>query len=145
MYLIGQLFTMEAVHQHAVPGNMQWNREDMFMKSGHALVAALCSSLIPGVGQIIAGRWRRGWVLLIGTLALLGLALGVWLQGTDVLLDLLVRPSVLLGLLAVNAFVLCVRLFATLDAYRLIAAPSGSARRAWALHRQRRSRTIGML
>jgi hypothetical protein len=93
-----------------------------------ALVAAFLSTLLPGVGQLYLGRRRRGALLLAVSLLVIAVGLRVWLMGSVFLLTLLVRPSVLLALLAVDAALLVFRLFAVLDAYRL-GSPGISARR----------------
>lgn len=101
-----------------------------------ALGAAFISMLAPGTGHLYLGRRRRGVVMLGTTLAVVGGGLRVWLLDPVELLTLLVRPSVLLVLLAVDLLLLAFRLFAVVDAYRLGLAGQapvpGAARR---LHR----------
>jgi len=84
-----------------------------------ALVAALLSCLVPGAGQVYAGRPRRGGLMLLAVLLLGAVAALAWRRlGTD-LVELLVRPEVLLGLLVADAALLALRLLCVADAYRL--------------------------
>ena len=98
------------------------------------LLAALLSAVIPGAGQLYTGRRRRGAAMVAVTTAILALAAALWLQGPVFLLKLLVRPSVLLGLLAANAILLVFRAAAVVDAYRLAvrSRPDGIRRASWA-------------
>jgi len=94
-------------------------------------LAALLSAVVPGAGQVYAGRPARGAAMLAVTAAIFGLAGVLWVQGPLFLLKLLVRPPVLLGLLAANAALLGFRAAAVVDAYRLAArARPGAAFRA---------------
>jgi len=81
-------------------------------------VAALLSMIVPGAGQAFAGAWRRGLVLFalfalaavpVVVLAALPVATAAWL----------VESRLLLAAFAVNLFLLAVRLFAALDAWRI--------------------------
>jgi LCP family protein required for cell wall assembly len=84
-----------------------------------AFVAGLLSTLVPGVGQVYAGRPRRGLVMIVLALAI-GLVVAVaWLQGPVWVLRLLVQPDVLLAFLVANAFVFAFRAHCVLDAYKL--------------------------
>jgi LCP family protein required for cell wall assembly len=84
-----------------------------------AMLAALSSMLVPGLGQLWLGRRRRGALMVSVAVCLAGAALSFWLVGPLVVVRMLVRPEVLLGLFAANAVVLAFRLFAVVDAYRL--------------------------
>jgi len=94
-------------------------------------LAALLSAVVPGAGQLYAGRRVRGAVMVAVTAAIFLLAGVLWVQGPVFLLKLLVRPPVLLGLLAANAVLLGFRAVAVVDAHRLaVRARSLAARRA---------------
>jgi len=94
-------------------------------------LAALLSAVVPGAGQLYAGRRVRGAVMVAVTAAIFLLAGVLWVQGPLFLLRLLVRPPVLLGLLAANAVLLGFRAVAVVDAYRLaVRARPRAARRA---------------
>lgn len=82
------------------------------------LVAGALSAVLPGTGQLYAGRSRRGWTLLAITLGLF--ILGVFWLATDpvAMVKLAFRPAVLRGLLVVNGAVLLWRVWAGYDAYR---------------------------
>lgn len=93
----------------------------------HPLLAAALSALVPGLGQFYAARRRRGLWLLAVVVATL-LVVGVWLvRDPKVAVKLAFEPSVLVGLLVVNALVFFLRVWATVDAYRLLAPLPASA------------------
>ena len=83
-------------------------------------VAALLSLLVPGLGQAWLGAVRRGLVLaapiILGLAAALGYAAG---GGRNALVDALVRPGVILGLLIVIIGLGIYHVIAIQDAYRL--------------------------
>jgi LCP family protein required for cell wall assembly len=84
-----------------------------------AVVAALLSFLWPGLGQGWVGSRRRA--LLFAVPMMLFLATGVLVilvQGKARALGLLLQPSILLVLLALNVALLIYRLLAIVDAYR---------------------------
>jgi LCP family protein required for cell wall assembly len=82
------------------------------------LLAALLSALIPGLGQLYTGRRRLGVVVLAITAPLLLVAMVAWWVGPIALLPLLLRPSVLVGLLALDVGVALLRLGCVIDAFR---------------------------
>jgi LCP family protein required for cell wall assembly len=107
-----------------------------FMPGARAFFAALLSSIVPGTGHLLSKRWRRAAVLLgISGLVLIA-AFGAWQQGTDTLLAWLVQPRVLLALLVVNLVLLCFRLFALIDSYRVARTPAPAGRTLWAVARR---------
>lgn len=85
----------------------------------NAFLCGLLSSIVPGAGQIYAGRVRRGLVMLSVAAVAAGVAVVVSLRGSAYLLEQLVRPEILLALLAANFLFFVYRLFAVVDAYRL--------------------------
>lgn len=89
--------------------------------------AAVLSALIPGAGQLYAGRRRRGAILLAISAALI--AAGVlWLAVDPIAVaKLAFEPDVLRGLLGVDLAVLAFRGWAAWDAYRCIEAPPQSS------------------
>ena len=86
--------------------------------AGPALIA-LASALLPGLGQLLVGRRRRGLLMIGVTVALLAVAGGFWFGNRLWVLTLSVRPAALLWLLVLNAAVLAFRAFAAVDAYVL--------------------------
>lgn len=84
-------------------------------------LSGLLSVMLPGAGQVYAGRVLRG--LAIAAFALSGIALAVWYVAPRgvALADEVVNLDVLLGLLVANAIVLLVRLWVVVDAYGLAA------------------------
>lgn len=84
-----------------------------------ALVASLLSALIPGAGQLYAGSRWRGLLLLGLSAAVAALGVMALAKGPDWIVAQLVRPGVLLVLLALNGILLLVRAHAVVDAYRV--------------------------
>jgi polyisoprenyl-teichoic acid--peptidoglycan teichoic acid transferase len=82
------------------------------------LLAALLSALVPGLGQLYTGRRRLGAVALSTTAALLLVAMVAARLGPIGLVPLLLRPSVLVGLLAVDVGLALLRLGCVVDAFR---------------------------
>jgi len=82
------------------------------------LLAALLSALVPGLGQLYTGRRRLGVVVLAITAPLLLVAMVASRVGPIALLPLLLRPSVLVGLLALNVGLAFLRLGCVVDAFR---------------------------
>ena len=102
----------------------------------HPLVAAVLSAVIPGLGQIAAGRRKRGWWFIAITAAFVMPVLILFLMvfyvtGVDLAIDLsrpfFSHPGLLLLLLAANAAALAFRVAAAMDAYQVAAAgrPTG--------------------
>jgi len=98
------------------------------MAGARAFFATLLSSILPGTGHLLAKRWRRAVVLLEISVLVLVAALSAWQQGVDKLIEWLVQPRVLLGLLAVNLALLGFRLFAVIDSYHVARVPVGPGR-----------------
>jgi polyisoprenyl-teichoic acid--peptidoglycan teichoic acid transferase len=98
--------------------------------SGRPLVAALMSSLVPGAGQLYLGRRRRGVAMLLGGVAVVIACVLLWRNGRGMLTRVLTTPSWLLGLLAIDAVLLGLRVWCVVDAGRLGAGPAtGPVRR----------------
>jgi hypothetical protein len=77
--------------------------------------------LLPGLGQLIFGRRRRGLVMLgITALLVIGVA-AVAAGGAERLLAVLVQPDSLLALLVGNMALAVFRLLAALDAFIVVA------------------------
>jgi LCP family protein required for cell wall assembly len=88
----------------------------------NAFVAMFLSALVPGLGQLYAGRRRRGFVLL----AITGLALIillVMLRDRSMWLTWSVQPTALRWLLAGNGVLLAFRLWAAADALAVAGDP----------------------
>lgn len=98
-------------------------REERRRRTGRGLFAAVASVLLPGAGQLVAGRRRRGMALLAWALVL-GLVLA-WVvsRPAATLVAVAVHPAALPTLLVANLVLLAVRLWATLDAYVAAARP----------------------
>jgi LCP family protein required for cell wall assembly len=87
-----------------------------------APIAALLSFLFPGLGQGWVGARRRALMFALPMMLFLGAGLLVMIvQGKARGLGLLLQPSVLLLLLALNLAVLLFRMAAIVDAYRVAA------------------------
>jgi LCP family protein required for cell wall assembly len=81
--------------------------------------AALLSAVLPGAGQWWLGRRRRGLLLAVPALAVLGGLAYLATRGAAGLAEMLVQPSWLWALIAVNAVVIGLRLAAVADAWWL--------------------------
>ena len=93
-----------------------------------ALLGAVLSCLLPGLGQLALGRRWRGAVMLLVTAGCLLAAADLW-RRRDLLPTLVVQPGWLLAMLGVDAALLAFRAFAVVDAYRLGAARHPAPRR----------------
>jgi LCP family protein required for cell wall assembly len=110
--------------QSATEGEIHRGRRE------RALAAAVLSCLVPGVGQLYLGRWRRGTAMLL-IVGLCLLAAGIARQSRDDLLPrLLLRPSWLLALLVLDVLLLAFRLASVVDAYRIGAGSDRERRRS---------------
>ena len=96
--------------------------------TGHPMIAAVLSALIPGAGQLYARRPVRAVLLFVPTLAV---TLGAFLfvdRGALGMAGLLVRPSFLSGLLILDVVFLVWRITAVVDAFLLL---SVDGERGW--------------
>ncbi len=85
----------------------------------NALVAAALGAIIPGLGHGYLGRWFRATLMFLPVVALLVVAyLALRMRSLD-LLAILVRPSVLRGILIANVAVVVWRVAAVADPYRI--------------------------
>lgn len=83
-----------------------------------AVLAAALSFVVPGLGQLLSGAWRRAVAWAFPTFVAIGFVVGAVLsQGRVRLLGLAIQPEVLLGLIVANVVVFCYRLAAMVDAY----------------------------
>ena len=80
-------------------------------------LAALASAIVPGAGQLLVGKRRRGIVLL--SVSALAIAFTWWMSEFHTLTvqTWFVRPVALRWLLAANGATLAFRVYATLDAF----------------------------
>jgi LCP family protein required for cell wall assembly len=88
-------------------------------------VAAAISFAWPGAGHILLGYGITGAMLAVSQLLVIALAVLVLALPASGLVALIVEPVSFLALLALNGFLLLVRLWAVLDAYRLAGADAG--------------------
>jgi LCP family protein required for cell wall assembly len=99
------------------------------------VVSAILSFLIPGLGQLWAGAWRRGLLFLAPLVLLLALAIAAFGgRSTGYLVGSLLQPPVLLALIALNLIAIAYRVAAIVDAYRTAARRAGTTglgRRSW--------------
>jgi len=83
------------------------------------VTAAALSFVVPGLGQAALGARRRAVLLFAPVVALLVAAALLFAQGLDTVVDLLLRPEVLLGLLVLDLVALVYHLAAVVDAFDL--------------------------
>jgi LCP family protein required for cell wall assembly len=92
--------------------------------------AAILSLVFPGLGQLLAGAIRRGFVVAVPTGALVFILGAAHSSGTRALLSSLVQPGVVLGVIALNVIFGIYHLVAIGDAF-------------WVAHRLRGRRRLG--
>ena len=88
---------------------------------GRRLLRGLYSAFVPGVGQLVAGARKRGYILLGVVVAVLVAFILVVLLAREDLDEFsawLIEPSHLLGLLIANIVLLLFRLYSVVDAVR---------------------------
>ncbi|HEX5395691.1 MAG TPA: LCP family protein [Candidatus Limnocylindria bacterium] len=89
-----------------------------------ATLASFLSFLLPGLGQLLTGAWRRGVLFALPILALLGAAAVAWLVDRPLVVRAALSPGVLLAVVALSLAMLAYRCWAIVDAYRV-------SRRRW--------------
>ncbi len=82
-------------------------------------LAAFLSFVVPGLGQFSLGSVRRGVLISIPAVSILVAAVGLTLAGGGALLEVVLRPEVLLALLVLNVVVAGYHVIAVVDAYDL--------------------------
>ncbi|MEZ5099063.1 MAG: LCP family protein [Thermoleophilia bacterium] len=102
-----------------LPPTSEIDTSDRPRRRPRALLAGLLSALVPGAGHLYAGSRWRGAALLGLTAAVAAVAAVGLVRGPDWIVAQLVRPGVLLVLLALNGVLLLVRAHAVVDAYRV--------------------------
>ncbi len=90
----------------------------------HSLVAAALSALLPGLGDVYGGRWRRGVVLVAASATIAMAAMVAWRLDAARILELAVQPKVLWIVLLANLAVGVFRLFVVADAFRSLRRPA---------------------
>ncbi|MBA2487814.1 MAG: LCP family protein [Chloroflexi bacterium] len=95
-------------------------REELAKRSPRrpsAVLAAVLSFFIPGLGQIFVGRRSRGLIIAIPQLVVIGVLIALYLRGPLVLAGLLLQYALWISI--INVFLLAYRALAVIDAYRL--------------------------
>ncbi len=87
-----------------------------------AALAALLSFVLPGLGQAAAGKPRRGVIVAVPAVAAVVLVVAVVLLARRQLYDAVFSQNTLTALVLFNVVVLLYRLWAIVDAYRLVAS-----------------------
>jgi LCP family protein required for cell wall assembly len=80
---------------------------------------ALLSFIVPGLGHFAQGRMTRGVLLVIPTLAAFAAIAGLLLRGSSAVLAALLRPEVMLAIVALDLVILVTRVAAILDSWVL--------------------------
>jgi LCP family protein required for cell wall assembly len=81
-------------------------------------LAAVLSFIVPGLGQVVSGRPRRGLIFLAPIVFLVLVILEMLASDRPRLIGFLVRPEVLIGLFVINLLLLVWRGAAIVDAWR---------------------------
>lgn len=92
------------------------------------VAAAALGALIPGLGHGYLGRWQRAGLVFLPLILLAALGYSAYRMQSIDLLAILVRPTVLRGILFANIAVLVWRVFAVADPYRLSQGKHGYSR-----------------
>jgi len=82
-------------------------------------VASVLSFLLPGLGQAATGAWRRGLLLAVPALLLVGALAAVWIVDRSLFVRAGLTPAVLLVIAGASIVLFVYRAWAILDAYRL--------------------------
>lgn len=90
---------------------------DRRRRTGRGFRAAIASTLLPGVGQLLVGRRLKATCCLVVTAVVVGSAVWLAMQEPATLAAWVVTPEVLVGVFVGNLAFLAFRLFATFDAY----------------------------
>ncbi len=85
--------------------------------------AALLSFLLPGLGQALAGRWRRGAIVAVPALALGFFLVGLVLFARHQIYGMLFSENALTSFFLLDVVILLYRLWAIVDAYLLVSTP----------------------
>ena len=95
-----------------------------------AIGAAVCSMIVPGLGQALLGARRRGLAMIGITVVILAMALAFGPRDPLDALKMAVQPRYLAGALVADVALLGFRLFAVIDAYRIGRGEAGLAPRS---------------
>ncbi|MGZ9276711.1 MAG: LCP family protein [Candidatus Limnocylindrales bacterium] len=82
-------------------------------------LAAFLSFMVPGLGQFSLGSARRGVLIAIPAVGVFLTAVGLGMAGGGALLEILLRPEILVGALVLNVVLTGYHVTAVIDAYRL--------------------------
>jgi LCP family protein required for cell wall assembly len=85
----------------------------------HPISSAAFSTLLPGLGQLIGGRRKRGLALMLPAVLVVAAVAALAARSRADLFGLLVQPAFLWTLVAVDFGILAWRLYAVIDAYQL--------------------------
>jgi LCP family protein required for cell wall assembly len=99
---------------------------DRRRRTGRGFRAAIASTLVPGVGQLLLGRRLKATCCLVVTAIVVGLIAWLGMQEPATLAAWAVTPEVLVGVFVGNVGLLAFRLFATFDAYADGARPAAA-------------------
>jgi polyisoprenyl-teichoic acid--peptidoglycan teichoic acid transferase len=75
--------------------------------------------LLPGLGHVSAGAVRRGLLVAVPALLLVGAAIAIWLIDRSLLVRLALSPPALLALIGLSLVLAAYRVWATIDAWSL--------------------------
>jgi len=84
-----------------------------------AALASLLSFILPGLGQVAAGARRRGVLIALPVVVLLGIVAAVWFVDRGLLVRAALTPPVLLGIVALSVALFVYRFWAIVDAWRV--------------------------
>jgi LCP family protein required for cell wall assembly len=95
------------------------------MNRNSPILAAVLSFVFPGLGQAIAGRFRRGLIVAIPALAITAVFLWFYLFNFRALRDAVVKPDWLVAILVIDLVAMAYHVWAILDAYQVAGGSFG--------------------
>jgi LCP family protein required for cell wall assembly len=88
-------------------------------KTRSAALASLLSFILPGLGQAAAGARRRGLLIALPSVVLLGAVAAIWVSDRGILVRAALTPPILLAIVALSLAVFVYRFWAIADAWNL--------------------------
>jgi LCP family protein required for cell wall assembly len=118
------------------PGTRRAARDDGSRAPGGSSIrrspalASVLSFVVPGLGQAVAGAWRRGLAIAVPVVMLAAFVAGIWVVDRGLLVRAALTPPILLAIVGASVLIGLYRLWAILDAYAVARARPEAPRSA---------------